>query len=103
MPDEISQILRRLDATERNQTDQAKSLTAITVEIGELQAPLKQLEIDREVRKERDKNLNGRLDRIEESIHAVYNLGKWVLAAIGAVLITAVVTFVVKGGLNVGP
>lgn len=50
-------------------------------------------------REERDKSRDERLERIEESIKAVYGLGKWVLAAVGATVLTAVVGFILKGGL----
>jgi hypothetical protein len=102
MPDEMSQLLRRVDTIERNHSDAAKSITKIVGEINEMRPPVDQMRIDREVRKERDKNLNERLDRIEASIRSVYNLGKWVLTAIAASLVTAFVTFLVNGGFSVG-
>jgi hypothetical protein len=90
---------------ERNNVDLARSVTALTEDLGQIHKPIHELHTDREVRKERDTNLNQRLDRIEKSIDAVYGLGKWVLAAISMVLLTAGVTFIVNGGigLNVGP
>jgi uncharacterized protein Yka (UPF0111/DUF47 family) len=101
MPDEMGQLLRRMDMTERNQTDLAKSVTELTEEIGELQKPLRQLETDREVRKERDKHLNERLDRIEVSIDRIYRLGWWVLAAFGASAVALVANFAFRGGFVV--
>ena len=102
MPDEMSQLLRRLDATERNQSDLARQHTEIVEEVRELRRPLDELRTDREVRKERDKHLDERLGRIEKSIASVYSLGKWMLGVVGSALLLAFVTFVVKGGLNVG-
>ena len=98
MPEDI---VRRVDTVERNQSDLARSITEIVGELGEMRKPLDELRVDRAVRQERDKNLNERLDRIEASIAAVYSLGKWLLATFGAVLIVAVASFIVKGGLNV--
>lgn len=98
----MDELKRRIDVIERNQSDQARSMTGIVEELNEMRKPLDQLRVDREVRKERDKNLNERLDRIEDSIAAVYSLGKWLLATIGAVVVVAAVTFMLNGGLNVG-
>lgn len=110
---EISAILRRLDVSERNHTDLARSVTSLTETLNEVQRPLIELNIDREVRKERDKNLNERLDRIESKIKEstaetkaeitkITGLGYWVLGAIGAAFVTGAVTFVMNGGLRVG-
>lgn len=51
------------------------------------------------LRQMKDEYLDERLDRIEASIKSVYTLGKWVLGAFGAVLISALATFIVRGGL----
>lgn len=101
MPDEISQLLRRLDMSERNQSDFAKSLTAVVEDVSDIHKPLNELQTDREVRKVRDEALNERLTRIERSIERVYNLGWWVLGAFGLTLIAAISSFVFKGGLHV--
>lgn len=98
----MDELNRRMDVVERNQSDLARSVTGIVDELGKVREPLDQLRVDREVRRERDKNLYQRLDRIEDSIAAVYSLGKWLLATIGAVVIVAAVTFMLNGGLNVG-
>lgn len=101
MPDEIKQIVRRLDTVERNTTDLAKSVTNITEELSDLSKPLRELEVDREVRKERDKNLYSRLDQIETSIEKVHNLGWWVLGTFGASAIALIANFMFKGGFYV--
>lgn len=62
-----------------------------------------ELKISKAVDAERDKNLKERLDRIEKSIEGLYGLGKWALLAFFGVLIGAVATFIVNGGLNVAP
>lgn len=100
-PEEMYQVQRRLDMSERNASDLAKSVTALTEKFDDLSEPLRSLETDREVRKERDKNVNQRLDRIEASLTRVYNLGWWVLAAFGASAIALVANFVFKGGFYV--
>lgn len=50
----------------------------------------------------KEEALDGRLKRIEASVAAVYSLGKWILASIGATLLLAIVTFILRGGLFVG-
>ena len=45
-------------------------------------------------------SLNDRLRRIEESIKQVYDLGKWLLGSVGALILTAIVGFVLKGGFG---
>lgn len=101
MADEISQILRRLDGVESNQTLLAKSHTEFVQDLGEIRKPLDELRTDREVRKERDKNLNERLDRIEEGQRGIYRLGWWVLATFGASAIALIVNFAFSGGFRV--
>jgi hypothetical protein len=66
--------------------------------ITEIVAALNLRNVEDARRDERDKARDERLDRIEESIKAVYGLGKWVLAAIGGVFVTAIVGFILKGG-----
>lgn len=96
MPDEMSALLRRLDAIERNQSDAARTATAIVEEIHGIK-------IDREVRKERDLRLNERLDRIEERLDGVYKIGWWFLAIFGAAFIALVANFTFRGGFNALP
>jgi len=111
----MEEFRRRLDATERNVTDQAKTLTALIEQLKALQGPLGQLRIDREVRKERDRNVYERFDRIEHSMQEGFErmeadiksrfarLDKPVWAAavafIGAI-VAAVTTWITKGGLS---
>lgn len=71
--------------------------------ITELVTAISQLRTDREkndaLRQLKDEHLDERLDRIEASIKSVYGLGRWVLGAFGAVLLSALATFIVRGGL----
>ena len=114
----MEDIRTRLASTERNQSDLAKSITAIVDDVHEMRKPLDELKTDREVRKEREKNLNERLDRMESTFKTEISdlkddMGaRWsklqmplwagASALIGAVVV-ALWQFVVKGGLNVGP
>lgn len=114
--EKIDAVLRRLDMTERNQTDFAKSLTTVIGDLNELRKPLDELKTDKAVRAERDKNLHERLERMENTIEKGLDevkadidkrfgrLAKPVWAAALAfisVLVGAVATFIIKGGLNV--
>jgi len=99
--DELEKALRRLDGMERNQSDVAKSITALIEDHNKSRNILDELRTDRAVRLERDKNLNERLDRIEASIARIHSLGRWVLAAFGAGLIALISNFLFRGGFNV--
>ena len=114
---EMAALLRRLDISERNHSDLAKSLTEMVSDLNELRKPLDELRTDREVRKERDKHLHERLDRIDKTItdglaaikadvdarFARLNKPLWaaVLAFITAV-VTTTTAFFLRGGFG-GP
>lgn len=80
----------------------AKSITEIVINQREINDRLFDLDKDNAVRVALDRALDDRLKRIETSIEDIRGLGKWLLAAVGAGMVTAVVTFIVHGGLNVG-
>lgn len=101
MPDEIQHILRRLDVAERNSSDLAKSITALTSEIDELTKTIKQFEIERAVRKEQEIHRAEQMTQIKESIAGVHRLGWWVLAAFGTSAIALIANFLFKGGFYV--
>jgi hypothetical protein len=84
----------------KDHTSLAASISAVTMEVGALKT---EQAVGKAVATEQQKNLDDRLERIEESIKGLYGLGKWMLLAFGTSLIAAVVTFVVRGGLNVPP
>lgn len=97
LPEEIQALLRRLDAIERNQSDAAKTASAVIEEIHGVKT-------DRAVRTERDLRLNERLERIEERLDGVYKIGWWFLALFGAAFISLVASFTFRGGFfNVLP
>lgn len=91
-----------LEQLHRDVLAHAGTLTALVEDQRNMRMVLDEMKLDRAVRVERDKNLNERLDRIEASINAVYGLGKWVLGAIGSLVIAAIVTFVMNGGFGAG-
>lgn len=97
---EIEQLRRDLQS-------QGQSISAIVIEIraskdqfGEFRNTV---ETDRKVRLVEDRHLNERLDDIEKSIAALNSLGKWILGAFGAALITALSSFIINGGLSLVP
>lgn len=114
----MEELRRRVDVSERNQSDLARTITGIVNDIQEFRKPLDELKTDREVRKEREKHLNERLDRMEKTfeegikeLKADMNtrwskLQKPLWAAASALIggiVLAVWQFVLRGGLNVGP
>ena len=101
MPDsnDLNALLRRLDIVERNAADLARVATELTAKIGAVNSIVDELRLDRAARQERDKALNERLERIEESIEDVQKIGRWVLMAFGTSLVALIVNFVVRGGL----
>lgn len=99
----------RLGTVERDLRDHAKSIGEIVLDQRGIKDQLAEVREEgtqrlaeqrqeRAVRAVEDKHLDERLDRIEASLRAVFGLGKWLLSAIGAVLVVAIVGFVLKGG-----
>lgn len=116
MPDEMSQLLRRMDMAERNMSDIAKTTTGLIEAQHDMREELGDVKTDRAVRAERDKNLHERLERMEKTIEAGLTavkadidnrLGRltkplWAAAlAFITVLVGAIATFIIRGGLNV--
>lgn len=89
----------RMLMLERNLSDQAKSITEVITDQREIRGDVSDLKRANDIRDVEDRHLDERLDRIEEQIKAVYGLGKWLLGAIGSVVVVAVVGFMLKGGL----
>lgn len=88
----------RLMMLERNQSDLGKSISEIVQDQRGVKSEVAGLHQVNAVREAEDRHLDDRLDRIEKSLAAVYGLGRWLLAAIGSVLVVAIVGFVLKGG-----
>lgn len=81
--------------------NQSRTLTAIVEEQHEQSKVLDEMRIDKARRDEQRTALDARLNRIEKRLDDFASIGRWFLVAFFASLITAVVTFVVKGGLIV--
>jgi hypothetical protein len=80
--------------------------------LGKHTGELIDLKTERAVRIERDKNLDERLERIEEAINkldasntakfsGIYKLGWWVLGTFGASFIALLANFLFKGGFAI--
>lgn len=74
-------IERRLDATERNQSDHARSLTEIVKHVSGVETRVVKLEaayqedrVERAARIEREKSLLERITRIDEAVEKLQNL-----------------------------
>lgn len=91
---------QRLDLVERDVRDHSKSITDIITDQRATKNQVGELEQDKAVRTVEDKHLDERLDRIEERIAGVYQLGLWLLGAVGMALIAIIVEFVARGGLT---
>lgn len=89
----------------RRLTAQNEAIVLLRNDLSAIQQMLRdrQLEAVRheEREKARDEAVDLRLKGIEDSIKSFYSLGKWVLAAFGAVLVGALATFIINGGLHV--
>ena len=101
-----------IDQLRRDHTSLVSFVDNLTTELRIIKDFVIEMHTDRAVRLERDKNMNERLTRIEKSIEtlehecrkdfdSIKNLGKWVLLAFGAVLITAIGNFIINGGFGV--
>lgn len=84
-------------------SNQARTISEIVVNQRETLKVVHELQTDKAVRAVDRKNLDDRLARIEKRVDDLAGIGKWILLAFAASFITAVVSFVVKGGLFVGP
>lgn len=80
----------------------AKTLSVLVDDQRALTDAIERIDIELARREERDTALKDDMRRIEASVEDIRGLGKWLLAAVGAGMVTAIVTFVVQGGLNVG-
>lgn len=90
----LAGTIRRVDAIERNQTDQAKTLTVLVQDVS-------QLLVKDAVNAEREKARDDWRLRTEQKLDRIYSLGRWVLTTFGAAAIALVVNFAFRGGFNV--
>ncbi len=99
---------RRVDAIERNVSDVSRMVTALTDELSSIKGRLKSLEeaqqdnrVKGAAETERDKALQADIENIKEDIKSIKSLGKWALMIFIGAIITAFVTFIVRGAIAV--
>lgn len=93
---------RRLDNVERDSRDHAKSISALTDELGKHGVILDDYAVDKAVRAERIIRTDEKFAALEKSVASIYSLGRWLLATVAGAFILALLGFVFRGGLNVG-
>ena len=93
-PDQIEALRAMLANHERTLAELVNEQRQIRVFVDEIRT-------DREVRKERDRNLADHLERIETSVASIFSIGKWLLLTTGSGVLMAFITFMLNGGLRV--
>ncbi|HYI27569.1 MAG TPA: hypothetical protein VD863_06925 [Bradyrhizobium sp.] len=102
MTERIPELMDRLAMVERDSRDHARSIGEIVLDQrgvkGEVADMREKTAIREAVRVEAAKHMEERFDRIEAALKSVFDLGKWILGAIGSVLIVAIIGVVLRGG-----
>ena len=109
MADQMDVLLRRLDVTERNQADLARTVTNIVDTGATFNARLKVLEEiqqDRRVsdveRSARETAMQKDISSIQTDVQAIKGFGTWALRLIAGAVILAFVGFLLNGGIGSG-
>lgn len=109
MTDEMQSLLRRLDVTERNQSDLAASHTRQVEHFADLTKRLEALELvqsDRRVddarREEREKAMQKDIADVRDDIKSIKGAFTKLLWIVGTAVIGAFVAFILAGGLKIG-
>lgn len=89
---------------------QARSISALVEDQRDTKKLVYEIQTDRRVKEEREKNLRqdlahlrGDLDELKTELRRLYNVGWYLLMALGTVFLTAIGKWVISGGLNVAP
>ena len=105
-PDDVSSLLRRLDLTERNVSDQARTLTALTVEGNGVRSRLDRLEEAHQERRVKDaeevareKAMQVDIAAMKSDINAIKGTGSKALWIFIAAILLAFAGWILKGGL----
>jgi hypothetical protein len=92
---------RRLDMTERNQSDLARTVTGIVQEIAGLQEDVHRLKTNEEINKVREESRDEWRKRTESKLDGIYRLGWWVLTTFGGLTLAALAN-ILFGGRSIG-
>lgn len=95
MPDDLQ---RRLDMSERNQSDLAKSVTGLISELQYVQDDISRLKTNEEVNKAREEGRDEWRKRTEGKLDGIYRLGWWVLTSFGGLTMAALANLLYGGG-----
>lgn len=105
MADDINSLLRRLDAVERNQTDNAKSLTAVVDNAHAIELRVKAIEaiqferrIDDERRNAREEAMQKDITSIKSDISSIKGAFTKALWIAGGTVLAAFVAWALRGG-----
>lgn len=96
----MDELRRRVDVTERNQTDLAKSVTGIIESHQSLDDRLDRLERNEEINKVREEARDEWRKRTEAKLDGIYKLGWWVLTTFGALTMAALANLLYGRGGN---
>lgn len=124
-PDSVELLRRDHSSLASTVTNLVQLLGSLEQRLGVMERIVVEIQTDREVRKERDRNLNERLGRIERSIEQldesvnkelheiresskkgqeqIVNLGKYILGAIFMLVLGSGYSFLTSGALNAIP
>lgn len=109
MTEELQSLLRRLDATERNQSDLAASHTRQVEHFTDMEkrlAALEAVQSDRRVddarREEREKSMQKDIADVRDDIKSIKGAFTKLLWIVGTAVIGAFVAFILAGGLKIG-
>ena len=84
----------RLTRLEHDQRDHAGNIGALSESVGALT-------MSEAIRKNEEKHLDQRLNRIEQQLTGIFKLGWWLLAAFGASAVALIANFAWHGGFVV--
>ncbi len=98
---EMDAIRERLATTERNQSDLAKSVTALVEGQQDTDKRVAKLETNEEVNKAREEARDEWRRRTETKLDGIYRLGWWVLTTFGSLTMAALASLLYGGGGNV--
>lgn len=96
--DDMDEIRRRVDVIERNQSDQAKSITVLVENQERSDKRVEQLERSELEDRVREEARDEWRKRTELKLDGIYRIGWWVLATFGSLTLAALANLLYGGG-----